>query len=120
MILGSIVLAGLELGYLALLCSHSTFALAAGSCLYAAAAAVQLASSIRLGMPRWPALVPGLGTVLIAGAVVRSALLAWVRGGVVWRGTFYPTSVVRAGSRLRELMAGSAEVGPPHRGGSSR
>ena len=28
-------------------------------------------------------------------------LLAWKQGGVKWRGTFYPTAVVRAGARLK-------------------
>lgn len=129
-ILGSIALAGIELGYLALLSGASTPALIAGSILYGVATAVQLASSIRVGMPRWPALVPGLGTSIVGAAMVRSALVAWMRGGVVWRGTFYPTSVVRAGSRLRQRVptrAGppsdavdSARVDPPYHGGSSR
>ena len=54
-----------------------------------------------LGHSRWPALFPFLGVLPLAWAMVRSGVLALVRGGVIWRGTYYPTSVVRAGLRLR-------------------
>ncbi|MCI0571976.1 MAG: glycosyltransferase, partial [Myxococcaceae bacterium] len=53
-----------------------------------------------LGMPRWPALLPPLGVLPLTWAMFRSGVLALVRGGVLWRGTFYPTRVVRAGARL--------------------
>lgn len=53
-----------------------------------------------LVLPTWTALFPGLGTVPLAGVIVRSAWLAWRRGGVIWRDTFYPTAVVRAGRRI--------------------
>ncbi|MBL8957318.1 MAG: glycosyltransferase [Myxococcaceae bacterium] len=53
-----------------------------------------------LGLPRWPSLVAGAGMVLLGVAMVRSAVLCLVRGGVLWRGTLYPTAEVRAGNRL--------------------
>jgi Glycosyl transferase family 2 len=52
------------------------------------------------GLPLWPALFAPVGMLLLAVAMMRSAVLALVRGGVRWRGTFYPTKVVRAGGRI--------------------
>ena len=60
--------------------------------------------------PLGPALFSGVGTALLAGVMVRSAVLAWRRGGVVWRDTFYKTAAVRAGKRL--LLSGA----PSNRG----
>lgn len=54
----------------------------------------------RLGHPRWPTLLPGMGVLPLAWALARSAGLAWMRGGVRWRDTFYSTAQVRAGKRL--------------------
>jgi hypothetical protein len=53
-----------------------------------------------LGLSRWPALVPFLGMVLLVTAMFRSGLLALARGGVLWRGTLYPTAEVRVGNRI--------------------
>ena len=36
----------------------------------------------------------------VAAVLARSSFLAWRQGGVVWRGTLYPTATVRAGRRL--------------------
>lgn len=72
----------------------------------AALAVGLLASVTGVVAARWlrnpvgPAVFSVLGTVLIAAVLVRSSVLAWKRGGVVWRGTFYPTAAVRAGRRL--------------------
>lgn len=90
------VLTILELGWLA------GFALAwpLGVSAWAFNAAVGLAVARWLGHPRWPALLPGLGFLPLAAAMGRSGLLAWRRGGVMWRGCFYPTALLRAGRRL--------------------
>lgn len=53
-----------------------------------------------LGLPRWPCFIPGAGMALLNAAMVRSAVLCLFRGGVLWRGTLYPTAEVRAGNRL--------------------
>ncbi len=47
-----------------------------------------------------PALYPWFGAWPLAAALIRSAALGLWRGGVVWRGTFYSTPVIREGSRL--------------------
>jgi hypothetical protein len=72
-----------------------------GWLVYALAVATGLGVARWLRNPLWPALLPGLGTIPLGAVLMRSALLAWKRGGVMWRGTFYPTSVVRAGQRMK-------------------
>ncbi len=47
-----------------------------------------------------PALVWPLGTVLFAYGVIRATWLARIRGGVWWRGTFYPLAELEAGRRF--------------------
>jgi len=93
------VLVALELGWLVGFTEPGS-ALWLALATYAVAASTQYAASHWLTMPRWPALLPGLAIVPLGWVLVRSALLAWRRGGVVWRDTFYPTAVVRAGMRI--------------------
>ncbi len=67
---------------------------------------VTLSVATTVGVARWmghrvlPALLAPLGIVLLAIMMVRASALALVRGGVSWRGTFYRTSELRAGSRF--------------------
>lgn len=93
------VLAALELGWLLGLREPGP-ALWLALATWIVAGCTQYAASRWLGMPRWPAVLPGLSIVPLGWVLVRSAALAWWRGGVVWRDTFYPTAVVRAGMRL--------------------
>lgn len=95
-------LAGFGSGHLPLvLLSAVTWAVAAGA---------------TLGLCRWLGFKPGsawfpfLGVLPLAWAMVRSGALALVRGGVMWRGTFYPTPVVRAGLRLGPGARSSAST----------
>jgi len=48
--------------------------------------------------PFWMAVFHPLSVLVLLFAAVRSATLALWRGGVIWRGTFYPLSVLRAWS----------------------
>jgi len=58
-------------------------------------------------MTRWgragvlPALIAPAVMVLGAVIFVRAGLLGWWRGGVLWRGTLYPSAALRAGRRVR-------------------
>jgi cellulose synthase/poly-beta-1,6-N-acetylglucosamine synthase-like glycosyltransferase len=60
-----------------------------------------------LVMTRWgraevlPALIAPAVMVLGAAVFVRAGLLGWWRGGVLWRGTLYPSAALRAGRRIR-------------------
>lgn len=48
--------------------------------------------------PVWTAILYPITTVLFLVGVVGSAVMAWVRGGVMWRGTFYTIGELRKGS----------------------
>lgn len=96
-----VALVALELGSLAaLLPAAPPVALALMLVTLALAVTAQAITSRWLGLPRWPALVPFLAVFPLGWAVARAAVLAQVRGGVRWRGTFYPTETLRAGMRL--------------------
>ena len=95
-LLGLAALAALEVGWLAGFAAWWPLGVAA----WVFAAVVSYSTSRWLRFPTWPALFPGLGFVPLAAVLARSAVLAWVRGGVMWRGCFYPTSAVRAGRRV--------------------
>jgi glycosyltransferase involved in cell wall biosynthesis len=87
------LLAGLASGHLPLmLLSAATWGVGVGT---------TMGLSHWLGFRKWPALVPFFGVIPLAWAIIRSGVLALVRGGVVWRGTFYPTPIVRAGLRMK-------------------
>jgi hypothetical protein len=96
-----IALLALELGpWLALATPHGgTRALGAVGVALLIAASVAVARWMR--HPLLPALVAPLGVVLLAGMMIRASALALARGGVSWRGTFYRTKDLRAGSRFR-------------------
>lgn len=51
--------------------------------------------------------------LLLSGVVLGSAAAAWLRGGVVWRGTHYPLERVRAGCLREADLAVSGAVGWP-------
>ncbi|MCU0701207.1 MAG: glycosyltransferase [Myxococcaceae bacterium] len=89
----------LEVGLFAGFGLGGSWALAAA--LGAMSSIVLAASVARLThTPTSPSLVPWLGSIPFAFVVARSAVLALVRGGVRWRGTFYPTKEIARGRRL--------------------
>lgn len=62
--------------------------------------AVALVLKIRYRLPLLPALLSPAGTAVLAAAMLRSGILCSLRGGIVWRGTFYPLRDLRRGQRL--------------------
>lgn len=95
----SVALIVLELGF------GAGFALGGGFAI--AAAGVALGGPVlTFAIARWLGFsgssspFTALGVLPFSFMMLRSAVLALVRGGVVWRGTFYPTKVIAAGRRL--------------------
>ena len=82
---------GAHIGWLALLGAATTL-------LATVATVVPLHRNTSLWLPAlgWP-----VGWALMAGGVLRSAWLVHRRGGVLWRGTFYPIGDVLTGQRFR-------------------
>jgi hypothetical protein len=98
-VVGMGVLLALELGpWLALAAPGWPRALGAAGAMLSIAATVGVARSMR--RPVLPAVAGALGVVFLAAMMVRASALAAVRGGVSWRGTFYRTEDLRAGSRF--------------------
>lgn len=64
----------------------------------AALATCALASHV-LRRPLLPTLAFPVGTLLFVTLLLRSGWLGWRRGGIVWRGTLYPTKLLRTGIR---------------------
>jgi len=66
---------------------------------------VELASSLAfndwLDRPAWHALFAPLGTSVMGAMMVRAGVLGKLRGGIYWRGTFYPTELLKPGRRFR-------------------
>lgn len=48
-----------------------------------------------------PALLTPVVVLLNLGMFLRAGVLGWWRGGVLWRGTLYPSAALRAGRRIR-------------------
>ena len=59
------------------------------------------------GRPMRAALLQPLGSVLMAWIIARAAIVGWRRGGVVWRGTLYPSEL------LREALSSEQDGGVP-------
>jgi len=54
-----------------------------------------LAANFYLGRPWWTALFVPIAIVIMFVCMVRAAVLGKKRGGIIWRGTFYPTEQLR-------------------------
>ncbi len=65
------------------------------------ALAAQIIPSAWFGRPWWPALFVPVATILAVAILLRGGWLTVWRGGMLWRGTLYPTEMLRRGARLR-------------------
>jgi glycosyltransferase involved in cell wall biosynthesis len=98
--IGAVVLLALELGPWIALVAGSGWSRVVG----AVGAGLSVAATVCIA--RWmrhrilPALLAPVGAVLVTVMMVRASTLALARGGVSWRGTFYRTEELRAGSRF--------------------
>lgn len=100
LVVSNLLLLVLECGLLAGVLSGRPPLVLLGAGTWALGAATTWAFCVWSGFPRRPVPLAFLGILPGVWATTRSAVLARVRGGVVWRGTFYPTAVVRAGQRV--------------------
>lgn len=64
-------------------------------------AAFAAARVCRLGQRPAAALLEPVGALVLCAMIVRSSVVTWWRGGIEWRGTFYPLSALRAGQRVK-------------------
>lgn len=69
--------------------------------LVAVSIVISLAINKWLNRPVWTAFFWPIGPLLMATFGVRLAILGKIRGGVYWRGTFYPTAQLKQGRRCR-------------------
>lgn len=60
-----------------------------------------------IGMNMWlkgpivTALLHPIGSLMFLWVILRGGYVGWRRGGVIWRGTFYPARVLKEGKRVR-------------------
>ncbi len=54
-----------------------------------------------LRRPLLSALLFPAGSLINNWLLLRSGLVGWRNGGIQWRGTFYPTKILRNGQRVR-------------------
>ena len=100
-----IVLLLLELApYLAWIPSGSVVPPVIGSMALAAGLASSLLIARFMGNPILPAVFHSLGALLMIGAMIKSGVAAARRGGLVWRGTFYPKDKLLDAQRLRGVF----------------
>ncbi len=67
-------------------------------------ALVSAAGARRVGRRIFPATLIPIGTLLLAGVIVRAGVLGTIRGGIFWRGTYHSSEDVRAGARHRRFQ----------------
>lgn len=93
--------AGLESAPVVALLLGRVPGLAPLGCLMLACAAASVALLRRFSGPVWPGLLFPLAVPLSVVLLLRSAWLGWRRGGIVWRGTLYPSAMLRGRMRVR-------------------
>lgn len=96
----------LELSPFALLAvTPTSLSVALGAGLLATALATMLISNRWLDRSSWNLLLWPVAELLVCYSQLRSGILGTVRGGIIWRGTFYPNSVLKPGRRFGQAWA---------------
>lgn len=90
--------------YLAWIPSGSVVPPVIGSVALVAGLASSLLVARFMGNPVLPAVLHSLGALLMIGAMVKSGVAAARRGGLVWRGTFYPKEKLLEARRLKGVF----------------
>lgn len=90
-----------ELAPFILLFSPNMFQRFLGLLLIVLSTGVSLIISKWLNRPGWTAVFWPVGVIVMAIFGVRLGILGKIRGGVYWRGTFYPTELLKRGQRCR-------------------
>jgi hypothetical protein len=75
----------------------------AGLIAWGAATGMYSISSRVSRLPLWCAAFLPVGAAVVAYAMVRSALVTLIRGGVTWRGTFYSLEELRSHHAVRKI-----------------
>ena len=97
-----VALPALELSPLAALAaSRSPATIGASAVLLLVAVGAMLVANRWLARPAWHVLLEPLGALLSGYSCVRSGVLGKWRGGIVWRGNFYPEAALKAGKRVQ-------------------
>lgn len=96
----------LELSPLLALALATTRAVAFGALAATALAATTMVVSNRWSQRSlWHLLLTPLAELVIAYSQIRAGILGTVRGGISWRGSFYPTAQLKAGRRFGRSWA---------------
>jgi hypothetical protein len=101
LVLGCAILCGLECAPLLVFVPGDAILRGAAGVALAAALAAQLVAAVWTRRRIVPALLFPLAAVLGAAMALRAGLLAYRRGGLLWRGMLYPLAQLRTTARVR-------------------
>jgi cellulose synthase/poly-beta-1,6-N-acetylglucosamine synthase-like glycosyltransferase len=101
LISGAVISIFIELSpFLALFISGIPYIRYIGVAMITIALIISTLVSIWTDRPIFPSLLLPMSVPIINGIAIRAAILGAIRRGIQWRGTFYPTEVLKKGKRL--------------------
>lgn len=80
---------------------HDAFLKRLGLAALSTQVGVSIAFNRWFGRPAYHAAFAPLASTSVAVLIIRAGILGKARGGINWRGTFYPTSLLKPGRRFR-------------------